>query len=412
MATSQFTFRIDPAHFQVDVEALLELNDHQSESMESVGDSTQLKPCILCGSSSYQKCLNLNNGLKVCEDCTEFLKKVKYPESSERRRREYVERSRKRELAVEKIRSHWLIKGRNIFFAGGFTLLVASYFQTKVFLFAVCFILLGIALLILVRMLQKNWNKRFPEIEKPVVNAFSDPNAELTEFDRKCLRVFEHWPGYPPFWNDLAKAVRKRDQNRCQVTGCPSLLELHVHHREMISQGGAHTADNLVTLCAFHHGVEPEEGHFQILEKFKNPRFTMIPTHRRHNPVNRGTHRVEAHVRRLQLATNEQIRNIIQTYAMRCPQCESYKSGFDISPMSKALRIVCGGCGQGFSSKNCLPEEIGPQMAAVLIVGQNRGRWSRNSNKTRSPPRPISVKSAPPQSQQGRSPDNNGKEVE
>jgi hypothetical protein len=48
-------------------------------------------------------------------------------------------------------------------------------------------------------------------------------------------------------------AVLERDDWRCVMAGCTSQRNLHVHHIEFRSAGGSDEADNLVTLCAFHH---------------------------------------------------------------------------------------------------------------------------------------------------------------
>ena len=52
----------------------------------------------------------------------------------------------------------------------------------------------------------------------------------------------------------LRRAVLARDDG-CTIDGCTSAYRLEVHHITPVSQGGTHTADNLATLCWFHHHV-------------------------------------------------------------------------------------------------------------------------------------------------------------
>jgi len=49
------------------------------------------------------------------------------------------------------------------------------------------------------------------------------------------------------------RAVLTRDQRRCRVPGCRNATFLHVHHLELRSEGGRHSAENLLTVCGLHH---------------------------------------------------------------------------------------------------------------------------------------------------------------
>lgn len=56
----------------------------------------------------------------------------------------------------------------------------------------------------------------------------------------------------------LPRAAKFRDGYQCQA--CGSTKRLEAHHIIPIAQGGAHTLDNLVTLChGCHHGVHNGE---------------------------------------------------------------------------------------------------------------------------------------------------------
>jgi hypothetical protein len=51
----------------------------------------------------------------------------------------------------------------------------------------------------------------------------------------------------------LRRAVLRRDERRCRVAGCRNATFLDLHHIRLRSEGGSHSADNLVTLCSAHH---------------------------------------------------------------------------------------------------------------------------------------------------------------
>ncbi|HEU4576699.1 MAG TPA: HNH endonuclease signature motif containing protein [Polyangiaceae bacterium] len=51
----------------------------------------------------------------------------------------------------------------------------------------------------------------------------------------------------------LRRAVLRRDERRCRVAGCRNATFLDLHHIQPRSEGGSHSADNLVTLCSAHH---------------------------------------------------------------------------------------------------------------------------------------------------------------
>ena len=53
----------------------------------------------------------------------------------------------------------------------------------------------------------------------------------------------------------VRRAVLHRDGARCRVPGCTNHLWLDQHHVVPRSVGGPSTAENLVTLCAIHHGL-------------------------------------------------------------------------------------------------------------------------------------------------------------
>lgn len=58
---------------------------------------------------------------------------------------------------------------------------------------------------------------------------------------------------------DLKRKVRERDGQRCRSCGTPN--KLHVHHIEYLSQGGANSKINLITLCEIHHALVHSNKH-------------------------------------------------------------------------------------------------------------------------------------------------------
>ncbi len=58
--------------------------------------------------------------------------------------------------------------------------------------------------------------------------------------------------------------VLVRDGFRCQVPGCTSRRNLHVHHVVFRSHGGGNEDSNCLTLCMAHHLKGAHEGHITI----------------------------------------------------------------------------------------------------------------------------------------------------
>jgi 5-methylcytosine-specific restriction endonuclease McrA len=51
----------------------------------------------------------------------------------------------------------------------------------------------------------------------------------------------------------MRRAVICRDQRRCRIPGCKNATFLDLHHLRARAEGGAHEADNLITVCSAHH---------------------------------------------------------------------------------------------------------------------------------------------------------------
>ena len=77
----------------------------------------------------------------------------------------------------------------------------------------------------------------------------------------------------------LRRAVLARDDG-CTIDGCNSTYRLEVHHIIPRSQGGDHTAENLTTLCWWHHHVAVHRRGMRIDPQSPARRRRLLPTQR------------------------------------------------------------------------------------------------------------------------------------
>ncbi len=355
----------------VDVEKLLQRNDTYAENkIEKL-----VKPCLYCGGLIAPGLL-LNEGSYLCKHCFDRISLVKYPEKYEELRRRYLiareARNKARQTLIENSLALKLKKIVDIAFLLSFLL----YFVH------IAFIALTIGIFIIGKLFQKahanklkEWDEEYPEPSEPLLRHFHDPAAELSTKDNATLYVFNHWPGYPPFWGYLREVVLNKDGGRCQVSGCPSRLELHIHHIKPVSKGGEHKPENLVSLCDFHHALEPEKGHERIWGEIKNRYFTLVPKHERSNRATSGHHIVRAHLRRLQLITLEELRELTKTYGFSCPQCGNAHIRVTLDSIKNIIGIECPTCSKSVEGPQELSEETGPRLAELLRGTRNHGRW-------------------------------------
>jgi 5-methylcytosine-specific restriction endonuclease McrA len=54
----------------------------------------------------------------------------------------------------------------------------------------------------------------------------------------------------------IRREVLRRDHGRCVVPGCTHATFVDLHHLQLRSEGGAHNADKIITLCAAHHRAQ------------------------------------------------------------------------------------------------------------------------------------------------------------
>lgn len=365
---------------RVNLKNLLERNELFNE-MNNCADSEPLE-CILCR-KKFPKGLILNDKSFLCEHCYSEVALISYPEKYEQQRRSYLIEKESRKIAWEEFEKKYKYNSdESVFSVFGFLSIILLFVNLK-------FLILT-ALLFFVGHLQNEENRlkvrrwqhqketweqdNLPPVE-PELRHFHDPRADLTHKDYLILKIFNHWPGYPPFWKYLRQIILNKDSNRCQVSGCPSRLELHVHHMKPVAMGGSHSPDNLVSLCDFHHALEPDKGHEKIWGEIKSRYFTLIDSYERNNRSNPGTHLVRSHLRRQELITLEDLRELTKTFGFRCPNCRETKIIFTLSTTRNTILVECPRCNKFVEGPQLLAEESGPKLAEILEVTRNKGRW-------------------------------------
>lgn len=372
-----------PSRFlsRVKLAQLLERNEAYNASV--VSDARA--PCILCAqrASTGSRGILLNDRSFLCEACYSEVALISYPERYERLRREFKVAVEARRLAFAELQRQCAHKpSPSPLVPLGWVSLLLLFASPLFLLVTACLLAVGYASDSEDARKTSEWQRRSREWEQanpvpaePRLRHFHDPYAELTSRDQQILRIFNHWPGYPPFWKYLRAVVLGRDSNRCQVNGCPSRLGLQVHHKQPVASGGSHSPDNLVSLCDFHHALEPEPGHERVWGEIKTQHFTLVCSHERENRTADGTHTVRAHLRRLRLVTLDELRGLAQFYGFACPTCGSEHLSLAIENTGGTVRVECSGCLKATQGPQELPEETGPRLAELLSVTRNKGTW-------------------------------------
>lgn len=363
--------QFNPKRFlaRVRIDQLIQRNESYNENqLELIA-----QPCILCSGQGGPGLL-LNDKSYLCKPCFEEVSHITYPEKYEKEHRMYLTELSARNLARSSfIDNCWYLKISKWAAVMGVISLCVMFYR-------IGFIIAPVAFWLIHYLSKKKhgaelakWEDMYPDPDAPLLKHFHDPTVELTPRDKMTLKVFNNWPGYPPFWGYLREIVLSRDGSRCQVSGCPSRVELHIHHIKPVSKGGEHVPTNLVSLCTFHHALEPDEGHERTWGAIKNRYFTIVREHVRSNSFLPGYHKVRAHIRRLELIKKDDLASIMHFYRFACPSCGTDDFGITIN--ARKVNVECTFCGNAWHGDRQLSEETGPKLAEILTVTRNPGHW-------------------------------------
>ncbi len=371
----------------VDVRTLIEANrvcDTGADAGEASPDS-----CVLCaGPASARDAIRLNNGEWVCGSCFVRLQHTRYPEKYQKLYEVYLTareawRQALAELTTELETTYPTrhLHARVVSIQTWCWILIAvgviASFVAPMFglpLTAVVGIILAVSVSSLnseiarcngeITQAKTSWEAKNPQPSEPELRDFHDPRAELTERDRKLQDIFDYWPGYPPYWQYIRQVVIARDEC-CQITGCPSRTETHVHHRTPLARGGSHRPENLVALCVFHHGLQPDMGHERVWNDITTRYFSVVCAHMRAGVP------VRAHVRRRSLATERELLDIMRFHSVCCPGCGSELLRLYVDYQGNKVSVSCKQCDLQKTLPQKLTEETGPQLCDELKPTEN-----------------------------------------
>jgi len=90
-------------------------------------------------------------------------------------------------------------------------------------------------------------------IQRRIEQRNGRPSDESEALDAMLGHVLVAWGNLSERRIPKEHRVFERDGWRCAVPGCTSYRNLHRHHIEYRSTGGADDESNCITLCAFHH---------------------------------------------------------------------------------------------------------------------------------------------------------------
>ena len=209
--------------------------------------------------------------------------------------------------------------------------------------------------------------KQLPKQTVPL--DFAPPLASRLEI---ALVVPQLESRYPIDWEERKAAVWNRDGGRCQVTGCPSLCEIDVHHIQPIHENGSHDLANLVCLCLVHHWLLPR--HELVAERLaERDRFTMRRAHWRWHPNRRERIEVNASFPRAVPASVQECSLIQENYGMKCAVCA--KGGVEFKSADQRAVCFCPLCRKCWQLPTLIAEILGPILGAHLLVTRNHGSF-------------------------------------
>lgn len=181
--------------------------------------------------------------------------------------------------------------------------------------------------------------------------------------------------GLPPDWPARRQAVLCRDEKQCQVTGCVTnrRSELDVHHIKPRFERPDHRLENLITLCRLHHALLPWNR--RAVENFNSDRYTGVSAHWRWNVFRTRRFPVRASIKRFERVSLSNLKEIKETYGLVCECGCAVELRKRIFKEQKAVRIRCLACGAVWMFEQGLQEEIGTQLASILVVTRNKRQF-------------------------------------
>lgn len=359
--------------------------------------SHQSPSCRMCGTNALSEpdTLRLLNGDCVCAKCQQGIKSYKYPE----RYQALLDSHTQACTSLMKQRSEYeaslrLAVLRNICdrvtpvaASSGYLLLLAVIPMSCVGWLAklavIPVLLLAVLLLVVsvlsalcgaicrrrVRRSLSLWDSAHPAPASPTLRGLFDVEVALTQRDELVKEILAVWPGMPPHWANMRQAAIHRDNRRCQVSGCPSRLKLHVHHKKARCEGGTHQADNLVSLCAFHHAIQPEQHHSGLRDRLDTPYFTLYSERRSDGEAPR------VYLKRKRLITEAELSAIMAWHGMTCRACGSPRATVEFKKRLRRIAVQCNSCNAVWTFERKTAEETGPEIAAELCLTKNAGCW-------------------------------------
>jgi hypothetical protein len=114
-------------------------------------------------------------------------------------------------------------------------------------------------------------SKKSNDAQKILRNSIYQLDESIAKLEIVICKVFDHWPEYPPDWEDRSRSAIEDSGHSCNR--CQRSYPLQSHHRKPLSSGGSHRSENLEVLCKECH--LHAHGTFQFKEG-------AVPTTERH----------------------------------------------------------------------------------------------------------------------------------
>jgi hypothetical protein len=193
MATENWHSSFNPQKFlsRVNLDKLIEHNEAYNESKVAQGNI----PCILCSSMQGPGIL-LNDKSYLCKNCFAEVSAISYPQVYEEARRNYLKAKESRRIALEEFtKKYGYAKEGNPATVFAWLSLVLLFVHIGLLVVPAILFLVSYSIenaqeknLAVWNKQKEKWEKGFPNPSSPTLKHFHDPQAHLTERDRKILK--------------------------------------------------------------------------------------------------------------------------------------------------------------------------------------------------------------------------------